>query len=546
MTVVSGSLSLVTSHPAEVSQVWVRARDTRTNGSDVVVADNAHVEVKNGAVRMELLPGPAVMVLTHHGRTTRTIPLMVAGDTQTLASAVELGQATDGKTAGELQGLLDRIAAEVAGATDGSVGEAKRAEGEARRSADAAAVSAREAKEGAEGAVGAASSAASSASAAKTSETNAKKSADAAKTSEQNVARSEKSAKTSETNAKDHASDAAKHEVAAKGHADDAAASATRAGEIAESTSWDGDRLTVNGKTSPPLTAPKTVFTISDKGTWVIDGKDTGEPVRGRDGTMTFDDLTPAQRAKLTPEVKDGVWWVGGVSTGVKAQGEPGPAGTVPGFTISDNGAINIGHTPGQNGDDSVSIGEGARADQYGVTVGYAASGSGENSVTVGYAVINSGDESVAVGPESNVTNEHGTAVGRRASASGESAVAVGDEADAGGKYSVAVGRASDVTGAGSAAIGPMHTVHADGETHVGLNSAAAASLSVRDPKVVLHGTAESTEPASRPEHLINKGYVDEVKADVETKATVKMVVAPPDDFEPNVLYVIPEDKGGA
>ena len=526
MTVVSGSLSLVTSHPAEVSQVWVRARDTRTNGSDVVVADNAHVEVKNGAVRMELLPGPAVMVLTHHGRTTRTIPLMVAGDTQTLASAVELGQATDGKTAGELQSLLDRIASEVAGATDGSVGEAKRAEGEARRSADAAAASAREAKEGAEGAVGSASSAAGSASAAAASESNAGKSAESAKASAQDAAKSAGAAKTSETNAQSHASEAARHEVAAKGHADDAAASATRAGEIAESTSWNGDRLTVNGKTSPSLRGPK------------------GDP--GADGTMTFDDLTPAQRAKLTPEVKDGVWWVGGVSTGVKAQGEPGPAGTVPGFTISDNGAINIGHTPGRNGDDSVAIGEGARTDKYGVSVGYAVSGSGDQAVSVGYGVLNNGDESVAVGPVSAVTSEHGTAIGRRSAVSGGSAVAVGDEADAEGKYSVAIGRASHVTGAGSAAIGPMHTVHADGETHVGLNSAAAASLSVRDPKVVLHGTAESTKPASRPEHLINKGYVDEVKADVETKATVKMVVAPPADFEPNVLYVIPEDKGGA
>lgn len=533
MTVVSGSLSLVTSHPAEVSQVWVRARDTRTNGSDVVVADNAHVEVKNGAVRMELLPGPAVMVLTHHGRTTRTIPLMVTGDTQTLANAVELGQATDGKNTAELQGLLDRIAAEVAGATDGSVGEAKRAEESAKKSAADAQLSAGEAKASAESVAGAvdavsehAGSAKASASAAKTSEDNAKKSADAAKASAQDAAKSAGAANTSETNAQGHASEAARHEVAAKGHADDAAASAARAGEIATSTSWDGDRLTVNGKTSPSLRGPK------------------GDP--GADGTMTFDDLTPAQRAKLTPEVKDGVWWVGGVSTGVKAQGEPGPAGTVSGFTISDNGAISIGDTQGRNRDSSVSIGEGSGADTYGVTVGYGASGSGEKSVTVGYGVISSGDESVAVGPESEVTGEHGTAVGRRASASGESAVAVGDEADAEGEYSVAIGRASHVTGAGSAAIGPMHTVHADGETHVGLNSAAAASLSVRDPKVVLHGRAESTEPASRPEHLINKGYVDAVKADVETKATVKMVSAPPSVFEPNVLYVIPEDGGRA
>ena len=79
-------------------------------------------------------------------------------------------------------------------------------------------------------------------------------SAKSAATSDSNAAKSEKAAKTSETNAQSHASAAAKHEVAAKGYAGDAEKAAARAGKIAESTSWDGDRLTVNGKTSPPLT----------------------------------------------------------------------------------------------------------------------------------------------------------------------------------------------------------------------------------------------------------------------------------------------------
>ena len=504
MTVVSGEIRDVLGAELDVARVILRAPRPRSAAFGLVTDHPDEVKLSGGKVSFECLPGPAVLGVMAVGHPDVSVRLIVPdGDTATLEECLRLSEARDVTPAGAIDEMVVGIKNDM---------QAVRA---------------------------AATSASSSAGA-------AGRSATAAGKSEENASRSEKNAKTSEANAQSHASEAAKHEVAAKGYADDSAKAATRAGEIATSTSWDGDRLTVNGKTSPPLTAPKTVFTISDKGTWVIDGKDTGEPVRGRDGTMTFDDLTPAQRAKLTPEVKDGVWWVGGVSTGVKAQGEPGPAGTVSGFTISDNGAINIGHTQGKNRDYSVSIGEGSGADTYGVTVGYGASGSGENSVTVGYAVINNGDESVAVGPESEVTSEHGTAVGRRASASGESAVAVGDEADAGGKYSVAIGRASDVTGAGSAAIGPMHTVHADGETHVGLNSAAAASLSVRDPKVVLHGTAESTEPASRPEHLINKGYVDAVKADVETKATVKMVVAPPADFEPNVLYVIPENGGRA
>ena len=396
MTVVSGSLSLVTDAPAEVSQVWVRARDTRTNGSDVVVADNAHVEVNNGAVRMELLPGPAVMVLTHHGRTTRTIPLLVEGESQTLAQAVELGQAVDGKTRSELEALMARIAGEVAKVEQGAtqVGEdakaaresaasaagsaeaakssetsartsasqaktsagqastsaanakaseqsagssasaagvsasnAKVSEGAAKRSADAAGVSEQNAARSESAAAGSAdrakmseesakssetnagrsaTAAKSSASAAATSEGNAKRSADAAKTSETSASRSEKAAKSSEENAQGHASDAAKHEVAAKGYAGDAARAATRAGEIAESTSWDGDRLTVNGKTSPSLTGPR--GELGPPGAQGVPGlrgpagptgpKGDRGPA-GADGKMTFEELTPEQRASL-------------------------------------------------------------------------------------------------------------------------------------------------------------------------------------------------------------------------------------------------------
>lgn len=57
---------------------------------------------------------------------------------------------------------------------------------------------------------------------------------------------------------------------------DKAVEAAERVERIAESTSWSGDRLTVNGKTSPPLTGPK-----------------------GADGTVAFDALTSEQKAQL-------------------------------------------------------------------------------------------------------------------------------------------------------------------------------------------------------------------------------------------------------
>lgn len=291
MTVVSGSLSLVTSHPAEVSQVWVRARDTRTNGSDVVVADNAHIEVDNGHVRMDLLPGPAIMVLTHHGRTTRTIPLFVEGVSQTLAQAVELGQAVDGKTRSELEALMKRIAGEVAKVEQGAtqVGEDAKA---ARESAASAAGSAEAAK--------------SSETSAHTSASQAKTSAGQASTSAANAKASEQSAGSSASAAGVSASNAKVSEGAAKGYAGDAARAATRAGEIAESTSWDGDRLTVNGKTSPSLTGPRGATgergpqgATGARGPAGSTGPKGDRGPAGADGKMTFEELTPEQRASL-------------------------------------------------------------------------------------------------------------------------------------------------------------------------------------------------------------------------------------------------------
>nr|DAP56527.1 MAG TPA: tail fiber protein [Caudoviricetes sp.] len=156
-----------------------------------------------------------------------------------------------------------------------------------------------------------AANAANSAGAAKTSETNALSSANAAKSSAAAAA-------TSETNAASSASAAMKSDISADGAARRASDSATsanrssmyantaksdaeksaasakqdadRAATIADSTSWDGDKLTVNGKTSPSLRGPK------------------GDP--GQDGKMTFEDLTPAQRDSLKGD-----------------KGEPGPPG---------------------------------------------------------------------------------------------------------------------------------------------------------------------------------------------------------------------------
>lgn len=136
--------------------------------------------------------------------------------------------------------------------------------------------SANQAKASETNAAGSASEAKSSASAASLSEENAGKLANSASNSAKASTASKDAASKSESSAADFAHQAEQSATNAKNDAD-------RAANIANSTSWNGDKLTVNGKTSPSLTGPK------------------GEP--GEDGkSFTFDDLTEQQRESLRGE----------------------------------------------------------------------------------------------------------------------------------------------------------------------------------------------------------------------------------------------------
>lgn len=115
MTTVSGKLSLVTSQPADVTRVSVRAKTERASGADVVVAEPDTVAVNNGAVSMTLQPGLAVMTLHHRDRATTHIPLYVAASgTQTLGNAYQQALSVDGKDADEVDALLKQVSAQVA------------------------------------------------------------------------------------------------------------------------------------------------------------------------------------------------------------------------------------------------------------------------------------------------------------------------------------------------------------------------------------------------------------------------------------------------
>ncbi|MGZ0652248.1 hypothetical protein [Corynebacterium striatum] len=236
MPVVSGSLVFVTSRPSAVSEVWVRARDVRTSVQGVVVESNDRIPVVGGVVSFEVLPGPAVLTLVEAGRPVDTIPIVVSdAPEQSLMDVVDAALIVDESQASVIESLAAQVVAD-AHAAAASAAAAKESQVASSSSASAAEVSA--------------SAADVSAKAAKASEDAAAGSASAAKTSESAAATSAGNAKKSESAAATSAGNAKKAEDAAK-------AAQARSEEIATSTSWDGDKLTVNGKTSPSLRGPK-------------------------------------------------------------------------------------------------------------------------------------------------------------------------------------------------------------------------------------------------------------------------------------------------
>lgn len=296
MATVKGNILFVSSRAAHVSEVWVRAKRVRPTSGGVVTTGNDRFPVESGgSVTLTVLEGPAVLSLISQGRPVDTIPILVGSKSSySLEDVVSAAELTDTSTQRE----LERLAADIQSLIDSSAADRR-----------AAASSASQAK--------------SSASAAKTSETNAADSAKKAKADAQlatdmsafvgqaqaqaeisaNKAKnSELAARTSESNAASSAHRVKESEATAQGYVSDARSHADRAGKIAESTSWSGDRLTVNGKTSPSLTGPR-----GPRGD------------KGQDGEVKFESLTQAQKETLRgpagvivsttePADKDLVW----------------------------------------------------------------------------------------------------------------------------------------------------------------------------------------------------------------------------------------------
>lgn len=236
MPTISGELNFVSSRAAHVNEIWVRAPHVRTSTGGVVVTQNDRFPVKDGKAEFTCLTGPAILSLVSDGRAVDTVPIVVGeSSSQALRQVVAAAQVADEATQSE----IEKLAAQAVHLIDTSVESATRAESARDRAETAASGAAQSAKKSADSADKSGKSAKSSSD-----------SASAAKKSAGDASSSATAAKTAETNARSQASEASKSATAAKADADRTAA-------VVESTSWKGDQLTVNGKTSPHLTGPK-------------------------------------------------------------------------------------------------------------------------------------------------------------------------------------------------------------------------------------------------------------------------------------------------
>lgn len=264
MPTVSGNLLFVSSRAAQVSEVWLHAREVRTHTSGVVTTGNDRFPVQDGQVEFTCLPGPAVLALISQGRAVDTIPIVVGeSEAQSLRNVVRAAQVVDEAASRE----IERLSAEMMEALDSARGhdesaagfaaEAKESAGKAGGAASAAELSAGEAKSSASVAEGHASRAQQSAE-------ESGRAADRAEGARSEARAAWDGAKEARDAAQGHASTAEGHATKAASSAGDAEGAAGRADEsaqqvreIAESTSWDGDQVTVNGKQSPHLTGPQ-------------------------------------------------------------------------------------------------------------------------------------------------------------------------------------------------------------------------------------------------------------------------------------------------
>ena len=292
MANITGSLASVNSVPTE-GTVLVRALTLRPGSTFAVTGEPKVAVIKAGAFVIEdVEPGPVQLTIQGNGVTHDVrvdVPERDEVDFLDLLEDVHEWEPAQ-ISAVKLAAREARRAADEAGRIAAAFRGAEQLEGwadSASESAAAALRSAGEAAGSAGAAAGSASEAAVSAGEAADSAAVATERAGAAEVSAASAAGSAESAGAAAGRAESSAAGAAASESAAEAAATSAGRSATeasahadRAEGVVDSVSWDDDRLTVAGKTSPSLRGPK-----GDRGEPGEAGASTWDAISGRPET---------------------------------------------------------------------------------------------------------------------------------------------------------------------------------------------------------------------------------------------------------------------
>ena len=292
MAIITGSLASVNSVPTE-GTVLVRALTLRPGSTFAVTGEPKVALIRAGRFVIEgVEPGPVQLSIQGNG-VTHDVRVDVPDEDEVdfldlledvyewepaQVSAVKLAAREARKAADE----AGRIASAFRGAeqlegwaesASESAGSALRSAGEAAGSAGAAAGSAAEAAVSAGEAADSAAVATERAGAAEVSAASAAGSAESAGVAAGRAESSAAGAAASESAAEASATSAGRSATEASAHAD-------RAESVVDSVSWDDDRLTVAGKTSPSLRGPK-----GDKGEPGEPGASTWDAISGKPET---------------------------------------------------------------------------------------------------------------------------------------------------------------------------------------------------------------------------------------------------------------------
>lgn len=110
MPKVTGELKTVLSNPTQVTGVWVRSGQDRTDGDGMILDEPEKVTLSAGVVSFTASPGPAVLVLGRAGGRPTNLKIMVGTSDSSLADAVKAGSVAvhlDSHRLAQLVGMIE-------------------------------------------------------------------------------------------------------------------------------------------------------------------------------------------------------------------------------------------------------------------------------------------------------------------------------------------------------------------------------------------------------------------------------------------------------